>query len=172
MTNLWSLNGCDPVLSGNWVSHSHSYLLLLSCVHYGHVLLHTHLFPTACGESLCSACILPIHFTDVESTGAMPSPVMLCYKCYYEPTLPFLAFFSSHSAISLLPAVCNYWHIYGSSTISCSPSCNTHLLWCLVHRNALYWLVNSWLFNDAVWTAVKQSILRHSTNTSQEFEPG
>jgi hypothetical protein len=51
------------------------------------MLLHTCLFQTACGESLCSACILPIRFTDVESTGAMPSPVMLCYKHCYEPTL-------------------------------------------------------------------------------------
>jgi len=72
------------------------------------VLLHTHLFQAACGESLCSACILPIHFTDVESTGAMSSPVMPCYKHYYEPTLPFLAsplFFTVLSHFFLLFAI-------------------------------------------------------------------
>jgi hypothetical protein len=70
------------------------------CVHYRHMLLHTPLFQTACGESLCSTCILPIHFTDGESTGAMPSPVMLCYKHCYEPTLPFLLHFFSQCCLT------------------------------------------------------------------------
>jgi hypothetical protein len=91
----------------------------------------THLFQTACGESLCSACILPIHFTDVESTGAMPLPVVPCYKRYYEPTLPFLA--------SLLLAVLSHFFllfIITGTSVADQPSA-VHLPAVLIYCGAL-----------------------------------
>ena len=89
----------------------------------------------------------------VEWTGAMPSPVMLCYKHCYEPTLPFFGFSSSHSAVSLFHAVCILAYLWQLNhrlftVLQCTSTVS------LVHRKALYWLINSWLFHDAVWISL------------------
>ena len=103
----------------------------------------------------------------VEWTGAIPSPVMLCYKHCYEPTLLFLA--------SLLLTVLShffmlfaYWHIFGSSTIGCSPSCNAHLLWALcTEKLFIGWLILDYfmmLYESVYFKAFNKHIAVRSLN--------